>query len=178
MRNFSIIVALDEQYGIGKDGGLPWHLSGDLKHFKEVTTHVIDPKKNNAVIMGRKTWESLPEKFRPLPQRLNIVLSRRADLSLSSDVLKFQQLDEALTALSEAAFRDSLENVFVIGGGEIFRLAVDHPQCRKLYITHIQKTYACDSYFPAIPIRFKVVERSPMAQENGLEYFFAVYEGF
>ena len=66
MRQFAIVVAFDSQYGIGKNGQLAWNLPSDLKHFKEITTTVVNPAKKNALIMGRKTWESLPQRFRPL----------------------------------------------------------------------------------------------------------------
>ena len=82
MIKFSLVVAMDEERGIGKQGTLAWRLPADLKHFKEITTEVKDMKKQNAVIMGRKTWESLPEKFRPLPQRLNIVVTTQPNYVL------------------------------------------------------------------------------------------------
>src|SRR5271169_1690094 len=100
MKPFSIIVAFDSQYGIGKKGGLAWKLPLDLKHFKEITTTVADPAKKNAVIMGRKTWESLPPKFQPLPGRVNLVLSKEGGINLPSEVLSSQSLDEALKKLS------------------------------------------------------------------------------
>jgi len=83
-------VAFDSQYGMGKNGQLPWVIPQDLKHFKEISTAVINPANKNAVIMGRKTWESLPEKFRPLPGRVNVVLSKEGKLDLPSGVLSSQ----------------------------------------------------------------------------------------
>ena len=121
MRPFSIIVAFDAQYGIGKNGLLPWNLPLDLKHFKEISTTVADPSKKNAVIMGRKTWESLPERFRPLPGRVNMVLSRDKKLELPLGVLCSQSLDDALAQL----FSVDIENVFVIGGAQIYVQAIE-----------------------------------------------------
>lgn len=75
---FQIVVAATRKLGIGKAGTMPWKLPGDMAYFKELTMRTADPAKQNAVVMGRKTWESIPPKFRPLPGRVNVVLSRSA----------------------------------------------------------------------------------------------------
>src|SRR5689334_4792565 len=92
---FSIIVAVDEQFGIGRNKLLPWNIPGDMKHFKEITTRSSEGKQN-FVIMGRKTWDSIPEKFRPLPGRVNCVLSRDLQMVLPAGVLRKTGLQEAL----------------------------------------------------------------------------------
>ena len=76
LRNFQLVVACTRQWGIGKAGTMPWKLKLDVAYFKALTTRTADPQKQNAVIMGRKTWESIPTKFRPLAGRINVVLSR------------------------------------------------------------------------------------------------------
>ncbi len=171
MKTFSIIVAFDSQYGIGKKGQLPWHLALDLKHFKEITTTVIDPAKKNAVIMGRKTWESLPQKFRPLPGRVNVVLSREGKLSLPSGVLCSSYLDDALSRLSS---RD-IENVFVIGGAQIYAHAIDHPLCQKLFVTHVQGEYGCDTFFPPISRQFFLISSSENYRQEAISFQFSEY---
>ena len=171
MKPFSIIVAFDSQYGIGKKGQLPWHLALDLKHFKEITTTVRDPAKKNAVIMGRKTWESLPQKFRPLSGRVNLVLSKEGNLSLPSGVLCPQSLDNALSQLSSP----NIENVFVIGGAQIYAHAIAHPLCQKLYVTHVQGEYGCDAFFPLISRQFSLISASKQCQEQGISFQFSDY---
>ncbi len=78
LRGFSVVVAAARNGGIGKSGGLPWRLPGDMKYFKKLTSEAAMPGMQNAVIMGRATWQSIPAKHRPLPDRLNIVLSSSA----------------------------------------------------------------------------------------------------
>jgi dihydrofolate reductase / thymidylate synthase len=171
MKDFSIIVAFDSQYGIGKKGQLPWALPSDLKHFKEITTTVADPAKKNAVIMGRKTWDSLPQKFRPLPGRVNLVLSKEGKLSLPSGVRSSQSLDDALSQLSSS----DIENIFVIGGAQIYAHAIAHPSCQKLYVTHVQGEYGCDVFFPPISRQFFPISASEHLQENGISFQFSEY---
>ena len=171
MKQFSIIVAFDSQYGIGKGGQLPWALPSDLKHFKEITSAVSSPTRKNAVIMGRKTWESLPQKFRPLPGRVNMVLSKERKLALPSDVLSAQSIDDALAQLSSS----NIENIFVIGGGQIYAQALEHPLCQKLYVTHVQGDYGCDAFFPPISKEFFPISASEPFQEAGISFQFSDY---
>jgi dihydrofolate reductase/thymidylate synthase len=171
MKSFSIIVAFDSQYGIGKKGQLPWHLPLDLKHFKDITTAVTDPAKKNAVIMGRKTWESLPPKFCPLPGRVNLVLSKEGKLDVPAGVLCAQSLDEALVQLSSP----NIEGIFVIGGAQIYAQAIEHPLCQKLYITHLQGEYGCDAFFPPVSRQFFPISVSEPHQEAGILFHFSDY---
>jgi len=171
MRPFAIVVAFDSHYGIGKNGQLPWVLPSDLKHFKDITTSVTNPAKKNAVIMGRKTWDSLPPKFRPLPGRINLVLSKGGDLSLPSGVLSSQSLEDALKQLAIS----EIENVFVIGGAQIYATALEHPLCQRLYVTHIKGEYTCDAFFPPISKQFFPISASEELQENGIFFQFSDY---
>ena len=165
---FSIIVAIDKFRGIGKAGAIPWHCSADLKHFAGVTTRTGDETKQNAVIMGRKTWESLPEKYRPLPRRLNIVISRNQDLVLPEGVMLASSLDQALRS-------GDVEERFVIGGGQLFAEAITRPDCDKLYITEIDQAFDCDTFFPEIPKEFIVTEQSDWMEEGEIQYRFVTY---
>jgi dihydrofolate reductase / thymidylate synthase len=171
MKPFSIIVAFDSQYGIGKKGKLAWGLSLDLKHFKEITTAVTSPDKKNALIMGRKTWDSLPDKFRPLPGRVNMVLSKKGAFNLPSGVLSSGSLDEALNQLTLAV----IDNIFVIGGQQIYAQAMEHPLCQKLYVTHVQGAYGCDAFFPPISQKFFPVTSSQVYTEAGITFQFSDY---
>ena len=172
MKDFSIIVAMDDSRGIGKTGLLPWSISGDMKHFKAITLDASDGKQN-AVIMGRKTWESIPERFRPLPERLNVVLSKNNNLSLPQYCLKFSNLNEALEAVS---IRNDVDQLFVIGGEMIFNQAISFSECKKLYITEISGDFGCDVFFPAIPPSFKKISQSPVFQENNYSFSFTEYQ--
>ncbi|EQC25448.1 hypothetical protein, variant [Saprolegnia diclina VS20] len=147
MVELSMIVAVARATnGIGIKGQLPWRLAGDLKRFRELTTSTADATKQNAVVMGRKTWDSLPPKHRPLPGRVNVVLSRnpavRAALSAQTGVLAAGDLDEALGALTD------VEHVFIIGGQSLYEEAAQHPRCTRAYITLVDGEYECDAFFP------------------------------
>lgn len=176
---FSIIAAMDTHRGIGMQNRLPWRLKGDLKHFSDVTTATQEGFRN-AVIMGRKTWESLPENSRPLKNRLNVVLSRSPQ-KLPEDVIGAASLDEAFEKLREKQGPASrggltLDRIFVIGGANLYAQAVVHPDCEKLYITEVLAEFPCDAFFPEIPAGFIKKEISETHEENGISYRFTVYE--
>lgn len=122
---------------IGRDGGLPWRLSTDLKHFKSLTL-------GKPVIMGRKTWDSLSK--RPLPGRMNLVLSR--DLSLEpKGALAFEDFGEAVTVAKEQAEEDGVDEVCVIGGAALFALAL--PRARRIYLTEVDAEVEGDVTLPS-----------------------------
>ncbi len=169
---FDIVAAMDLARGIGKGGQLPWRLPADLKHFKELTSTVYAPGLTNAVIMGRKTWESLPEARRPLPHRINVVLTRDQNYSCPQGVLHASSLDQALAAIEQIP----VEQRFVIGGGEVYRAAIDHVLCRFIYLTEVRSLFDCDTFFPAFENNFAVVSTSEALDEAGVEYTFKTYE--
>ncbi len=157
----SLIAAVARNGVIGKDNQLLWHLPGDMRHFRETT-------RGKPVIMGRKTWESLPEKFRPLPGRLNVVVSRNADYDAPGAVLA-ASLEEAMAKAENA------EEIFVIGGAELYNQAL--PLANRLYLTELANDFAGDSWFPAIlPGEWQEVSRSQPVEEAGLSYAFVVYQ--
>lgn len=153
--SISIIVALSKNDCIGINGKLPWDIPEDLRHFKKIT-------KGHAVIMGRKTWESLPQKFRPLPNRTNIVITRQKNYQLPEKVLCFQSLRDAVIAFPHA---------FVIGGAELYALAL--PLTETLYITEIETHIEnCTTFFPKIDMTvWRETER-----ENHKNFSFVIYK--
>ncbi len=163
-KGFAIIAALDQERGIGKNGTMPWQLSADLKHFREITTAPAGSPPS-VVIMGRKTWESIPEKFRPLPGRLNVVITKQKEYCLPGNVEKVGSLDVAISKFCNAS-SELFGDVFVIGGAGIFAAAIAHPLCTKLYLTEIYDKFNCDVFFPGIPSCFIETQRSPRFQEN------------
>lgn len=160
MQRFTIVVAIDEARGIGKTNGLAWRLKEDMKHFKELTMTPAGSEKSNAVIMGRKTWDSIPVKFRPLPGRANMVITRNQEEI--PDVWRVSSLDHALN--------NDFAKSFVIGGGEIYAMAIEHPQCSELIITKVSGTYGCDTFFPPYEDRFQLDSILKLGNEDGIVY--------
>ena len=146
MTIISLVVAASRNGVIGKDGGLPWHISSDLKLFKQITM-------GKPVIMGRKTWDSLPRK--PLPGRRNIVISRKADYPVSGAEMA-RSVDEAL-ALAKV---DDPPEIAVIGGGEVYRLF--WPLADQVYLTEVELEVKGDTFFPKInPVEWDLLEAVP-----------------
>lgn len=172
-KTFDIVIAADAALGIGREGGLPWQLPGDMAYFKKVTCGVTTPGARNAVIMGRRTWESIPPRFRPLRDRLNIVLTRDKNHVVDQHVLVEHGLESAL----QAAWNSAVERVFVIGGAHVFAEAIVHPACENIYFTDIKKTFPCDTFLPSFFDRFEHIAECDTAPqfENDTEYSFKLY---
>jgi len=157
MTNLTIIVATDSSNGIGINNTLPWHLPEDLAHFKRLTS-------GHAIIMGRKTFDSIG---RPLPNRRSIVVSRNAEWQ-HEGVERVGSLDDALALVAGAG------EAFVIGGGQIFEQAL--PLVDKLVITRIDRTYECDAFFPALAEgAWQEVAREEHVSAAGLPYSIISY---
>lgn len=134
MKNISLIVALSKNQVIGKNNKLAWDLPDDMNYFSNMT-------KNHAVIMGRKNWESIPEKYRPLPNRENIIISRNRNYSTKKATV-VNSIEKAI----EISRHNTDEEIFIIGGGEIFKAGFKFVD--KLYITEIKSNVNGDTYFP------------------------------
>jgi dihydrofolate reductase len=157
----SIIVAVSEDWGIGKDNELLWHIPEDLKRFKRLTT-------GNTIIMGKKTWESLPR--RPLPGRKNIVLTDDP-LEYIADSLTAYSIEDALGKCK------SDEEIFVIGGGSVYWQFM--PFADRLYITHVHKKTPADVYFPEIDLNiWEIVDKEEFlaGETSGIPYTYVIYE--
>jgi dihydrofolate reductase len=142
---FDIVVAADLDWGIGKDNGLPWpKLRADLRHFKK-TTSTASPGKRNAIVMGRKTWESKEVGSTPLPNRLNVVVSRSA-YEVPAGVVAARTLDEALAV-------PDVESIFLVGGAGVLLEAIERPDLRHVYLTRVETRYDCDVRMPNLDQR-------------------------
>ncbi|KAK9749039.1 hypothetical protein RND81_02G098900 [Saponaria officinalis] len=178
IRPYQVVVAATRDMGIGKDGKLPWNLPSDLRYFKEVTTTTSVARKRNAVIMGRRTWESIPHKYRPLPCRLSVVLSRSGEMGLApmEDVVICSDLNSALEFLAEPPHSLSVEKVFVIGGGQVLKEALNAPSCEAIHLTDIKTSVECDTFIPRIDssLYFPLFSSEEMV-ENNIRFSFSTY---
>lgn len=162
---FDIVVAADLDWGIGKRNALPWpKLRGDLQHFKR-TTSMASSGRRNAVVMGRRTWESKEVDGKPLPGRINVVVSR-SPLVVPDGVVVAHTLDQALVP-GEA------ETIFVVGGAGLLREVLERDDLRFVYLTRIAQRFDCDVHMPDLDARGFV--RDPWdgereAEEHGVRY--------
>lgn len=152
---FSIIVGVHAtNWAIGSSGKIPWKCRADMKFFKETTSNVNDSTKMNAVIMGRKTFESLQK---PLPNRVNKVLTNKPD-NLCKDIFS----NDFCKIINELELNPSIETIFVIGGENVYKQALEHPKCEKIYlnIVHVECDLSgADAFFPnPDPTKYGLVE--------------------
>lgn len=147
MKDISIIVAHDLNYGIGINNQLAWHCPQDMSYFKTITSQTMSPSKKNAVLMGRKTWDSIPKKFKPLSSRYNMVLSRQS-VSFHDQAYTAHSVDSAIQHFRQLVEKGVCEHLFCIGGGKLYQEMIHHPDIDTLYVTKIMSTFNCDSFFP------------------------------
>ncbi len=170
-----IIVAVDDRLGIGRDGQLPWRAPTDMAHFRRLTRETPIESASNAVIMGRRTWESIPTRYRPLQGRVNLVLSRSSNLTLPSGVLCENNLDDAMASL-ETCCTPPINRVFIIGGASVYAAALRDPRCVALYITRIGGDHTCDTFFPAhFDATFTRQSRSDVVVDGDVRLHFEAY---
>lgn len=149
---FSLIVACDSKNGIGKNGKLPWNLPEDLRRFKNITN------KSN-IIMGRKTWESLP--IKPLPNRHNIVISHTLKSVQGATVCK--DLQSALKCLENT-------QTYIIGGSYVYNETMNHPDCGDIIITRVFGNFECDTFINKPPDNFICIFKSEIQTNNNVEF--------
>lgn len=157
----SLIAAIDERRGLGKNNQLLFKIPEDLRRFRKIT-------EGHPVIMGRKTYESIGK---PLPDRTNIVITRDENLKAEGVVI-VHSLDEALTYANKyvaASPWDANPEIFIIGGGEIFKQAIDKGD--KLYLTIVKGAYDADVFFPEYS-EFKKIKSQERKQSGGFSYAF------
>jgi len=143
---------------IGRDGKMPWHLSADLKHFKATTM-------GKPIVMGRKTYDSIG---RPLPGRHNIVITRNQDFS-AEGVTAANSLDDALLNAGD------VPEIMIIGGARLYESAL--PMAQRLYVTQVLARIPGDTFFPQVDwTRWRIVRRSATQSDDGLSFYFSVYE--
>jgi thymidylate synthase len=141
------IVAMDDCQGIGKDGKLPWHISSDLQRFSRITKGNYPLQ--NMVVMGRKTWESLPQNSRPLPSRVNVILTSQPERAMLKGDISRQTLTYWVLHVQrvwELATQLTISSIYIIGGRRVYETFA--PFVRYAYVTHVEGNFDCDIFFP------------------------------
>ncbi len=171
MSKIYLIAAADRKGGIGFKGKMPWDIKADLAHFQRTTVKTENHAKMNMVIMGRTTWESIPEEHRPLAGRRNVVLTKDKNFKAPGAYV-CHSMEEALKHAD-----DAIGNIFVIGGASVYAQAMKNvSRVDGVYLTRIGKEFKCDTFFPPIPKSFKKTTRLGSFMENGVPFEFLLYE--
>ena len=160
MTRLNLIYARAANGVIGRGNALPWHLPEDLAHFKRTTL-------GSPVIMGRKTWDSLPARFRPLPGRQNIVLTRDPDWQ-AAGALRAGSVADAVAACGDAP------EVWVIGGAEVYQQALAH--AARVVVTEIAQSFEGDAFAPTLGPEWIETARESHTAANGLPFAFVTFE--
>ncbi len=185
----------DWKWAIGNNGEIPWRCQPDIIYFNKMTVTTESEVRANVVVMGRKTWESIPDKFRPLDDRLNCIISQKIfdgepgyeNYKLPPTVKVFRSFVSFLAWLdSDSVAQQWLEKVWVIGGSQLYSEAIQNPRCEAIYLTDIlpaQRLENADTFFPDFNFTdWRLVssdpptEEAPQVDKAGNQYRFMVYK--
>ena len=161
---YKLIIAYDSKRGIGKNNTLPWYLPQDLKRFSELTRG----EGNNALIMGRKTWESLPNYPKPLPKRDNLILSNTLNFTLNSAKNSLAKTFNNISELESFCDEQKYDCVWIIGGSQIFDLFIESNKIEEIYATQIIKNYNCDVFFNHYLLWWPIKECTSFTTNDGI----------
>ncbi|XP_057591652.1 dihydrofolate reductase-like [Hippopotamus amphibius kiboko] len=183
VRPLNCIVAVAQNMGIGKNGDLPWPpLRNEYRYFQRMTSASSVEGKQNLVFMGRKTWFSIPEKYRPLKDRTNIVLSRELKEPPQGAHFLAKSLDDALKLTEQPELTNKVDMVWIVGGSSVYKEAMNKPGHVRLFVTRIMQEFESDTFFPEIDLeKYKFLPEYPgvpsdLQEEKGIKYKFEVYE--
>jgi dihydrofolate reductase len=158
------VVAMDQKRCIGKGNDLPWHISADLKHFKEIT-------QGGVVVMGRKTLESMG---RTLPKRVNWIITRDPSWQFEGAKVAYSIEDALIQAVADVKASEKPNTIFIIGGGEIFKQTIEIAD--RLELTHVELDVDGDAHYPEIPAAFnKIASEQHIDDKSGIAFEFATY---
>lgn len=185
-KSFEVIVAATTEGGIGKDGDLPWKIPSDLKRFAQLTKSTFIDEKHivNACIMGRKTYWSIPPKFRPLVDRVNVVISGNPDtkevLPAEMVATSFEEALQLIHPLAQSEYNSCIDKIFIIGGSSVYAEAMKSPLCSKIHLTRVLTPFECDTFIPEIDDSIYELDddqtQTEKHVENGIEYCYLTYK--
>lgn len=171
---FSIILAIDDKLWIWKNNSLAWKLKEDMKHFRSITSNTKSTSNKNAVIMGRKTWDSIPKKFRPLPCRINCILSRK--IKVVEELNSFYYFTSIAKCLEKLYKNKEIGDIFIIGWANLYNQVLSNPKLDKIYLTKVNWDFNCDVFFDWVPDSFILESESEEKEENSVKFRFKVYK--
>ena len=170
------VVACCENGGIGYQNSLPWKLKKEMAHFQKLTRGNPGGNRKNALIMGRKTWDSLPK---ALAGRYNFVLSRNIKEKTKGMDGLYSSIDDFMKDMESPVWNDKVEDIFCIGGAEIYKLVMQSAYCGKLFCTRVLSSYKCDVFMPDMS-GFQVIDspsdipQGEQVEENGTKWMVQV----
>ncbi|XP_050391101.1 dihydrofolate reductase [Patella vulgata] len=176
-----LVVAACRNRGIGMDGKIPWRLKKDMEFFKRITSETENESKENVVIMGRKTWMSIPPKFRPLKNRVNIILSNTMTEPPDGAYLA-NSFSEAMKLSTTGPMKDRIESIHVIGGSSVYQEALNSNYDCRIFLTKVDADFECDTFLPEFEEKATALVDNPanvpseIQTENGINFSFVVYD--